>query len=301
MAKVFAILAGLAVAAVVLFLALKPAPTPQVPMTLRERSVVIDTKIGAPDGLESKRVEFVMIEVPGGTFMMGSPEDEPGRDPDEPLPKEVEVKTFWMGKCEVTWDEYNCFYHNELSTYDGWSWPTPELEPADHGMGRDGFAVSSVCRDMAMKYCKWLTKQTGWSFRLPTEEEWEYACRAGQATPHPDPLADHAWYHGNSIRAGEKKPQSSKVGTKKPNAWGFHDMLGGVREHTSSDFEGGGGVLRGGSWNDPESALRAANRQEVQAMWFRRNLWFPQHRNWFSDAPFIGFRVVADGPPPEGK
>ena len=282
------------------FVACGPSYTPQVPKTLKSQELTVNTAIKLQDNSTEKReVKFTMLEVPGGKFMMGSPSDEKGRGVDEPEPREVEVKTFWLGKFEVTWDEYACFFQNEASEADAETWPSLPFEPPDRGMGREGYAAMSIQRFMAAKYCDWLSKQTGWKFRLPKEEEWEYACRAGGTIPAPEPLDEYAWHKGNSGNGPKGTPKNQKVGAKKPNAWGFHDMLGNVMEYTQADFPNDGGpVLRGGSWNDPATELRAANRTALDPVWNKRDPNRPRGVSWLTDGPFVGFRVAADGPPP---
>jgi formylglycine-generating enzyme required for sulfatase activity len=161
-------------------------------------------------------------------------------------------------------------------------------------------------------YCHWLSLKTGKHYRLPTEAEWEYACRAGSATAYPfgnDParLGEFAWYGKN---AGET---THEVGGKKPNAWGLHDMLGNVAEwcldhYSATDYQKYKGpvfnplrkptkfkyshVVRGGSWADPADRCRSAARRGSDKSWQVRDPQTPQSIWWLSDADFVGFRVV---------
>src|SRR5690606_18926335 len=137
------------------------------------------------------------------------------------------------------------------------------------------------------KFCEWLSAQTGHYYRLPTEAEWEYACRAGTTGPYSvpaDQLADYAVMDPEQIRTGYEK-----VGTKKPNPWGLHDMHGNVMEwcldqyyaSTYSVRAGGNAVIaplvmptklyprvaRGGSWYDPPEELRSARRVGSDEAW----------------------------------
>jgi formylglycine-generating enzyme required for sulfatase activity len=277
--------------ALTLLLALAGCPgrpeVPPVPKILRQREVTIATNILlSADHVEPVETTFTLLEVPGGTFRFGDPEGSPS-------PREVEVGTFWLGRCEVTWDEYLCFYLNEDSLCDGQSWPSLSYVAPDRGMGLEGYPVISIQPHMAAKYCEWLSRQTGWSFRLPTEEEWEYACLAGGTLPRPgDPIDEHAWSAANSAAgSADDAPKNQPAGEKKPNAWGFHDMLGGVWEITAQ------GVLRGGSWNDPPDALQAHLRKEVDPAWNLLDPSRPRSVSWFRDAPFVGFRLAGTPPP----
>jgi formylglycine-generating enzyme required for sulfatase activity len=164
-----------------------------------------------------------------------------------------------------------------------------------------------------MEYCRWLSAKTGKVYRLPTEAEWEYACRAGTNTAYsfgddPGKLGDHAWYVENA-----EKPQP--VGKKKPNPWGLFDMHGNVSEwcldHYASDAYStfaksqpakGPVVLptakeypyvaRGGNWDSDADRLRTAARLASNPEWSVQDPQRPQSIWWHTDATFVGFRVV---------
>jgi formylglycine-generating enzyme required for sulfatase activity len=167
----------------------------------------------------------------------------------------------------------------------------------------------------ALCFCRLLSKRTGKKFRLPTEAEWEYACRGGSDKPAPEPLGDHAWYKDN---AGNR---NQEVGRKRPNAFSLYVMLGNVWElclelyqpepgvaeagkspwegHVCGLFEKCFHVIRGGSWNDPASELRAASRMWIKSEWNHRDPNRPRGISWLTDGPFVGFRVVRDLEPGE--
>ena len=136
--------------------------------------------------LPGSKVSFDMQAIPGGTFLMGTPEGEAGRAADEGPQHEVELKPFWMGKCEVTWDEFDVYWKSEdqpnarkdepaASKADAITRPTPAYADETFGHGRDGNPVICITHHTAMEYCRWLSRKTGKWYRLPTEAEWEYA------------------------------------------------------------------------------------------------------------------------------
>ncbi|HET9531003.1 MAG TPA: SUMF1/EgtB/PvdO family nonheme iron enzyme, partial [Blastocatellia bacterium] len=140
-------------------------------------------------------VKFDMVPVPGGSFMMGSPPEEPGRSADEGPQRRITIRPFWMGKLEVTWDEYDAFAFGRGVTRpnqraetqtsrqaDAVTRPTPPYADESFGFGKGGQPVISITHHAAMEYCRWLSEKTGKTYRLPTEAEWEYACRAGTGT-----------------------------------------------------------------------------------------------------------------------
>ncbi|MFV2069447.1 MAG: formylglycine-generating enzyme family protein, partial [Pirellulales bacterium] len=209
------------------------------------------------------RVRFDMVPIAGGTFRMGSPPGEAGRAEDEGPQFRVEVDPFWMGKYEITWDEFNEFRREyeridasrRLDRKKEWesdrwidavSLPTPLWEqdsgPILSGLGETGgFPVADISNYAARQYTKWLSKKTGRFYRLPTEAEWEYAARAGTETAFsfgddPEELNACGWYFDNSLYDDDTlgHPEFGagyrKVGLKKPNRWGLYDMHGNVSE-----------------------------------------------------------------------
>jgi formylglycine-generating enzyme required for sulfatase activity len=188
-------------------------------------------------------VVFDMVPIAGGTFTMGSPANEPERAAEEGPQVEVKLEPFWMARCEVTWAEYDAWSTDtkrvQSKKPDGLSRPTPPYMDMTFTMGRDGYPAICMSHVAARQYCKWLGEQTGRFYRLPTEAEWEYACRAGSQTAwntgdDAAKLGAAAWYLDNSAReleSGAKPvPAYHKVGEKPPNAFGLCDMHGNVAE-----------------------------------------------------------------------
>jgi formylglycine-generating enzyme required for sulfatase activity len=214
-------------------------------------------------------MEFVKI--PTGEFMMGcSTGDTTCKAEENPQHKVRITKTLEMGKHEVTQGQWKAVMNANESVFVG-----------------DNHPVENVTRAEAIDFARRLTmRNDGFTYRLPTEAEWEYAARAGTTGVTYGPLDEIAWYGKNS------NDESHPVGGKKPNAWGLHDMLGNVREWTADTFspvyyassavddppgaqvnygergqpgfQGGAGValpvIRGGGWPNPESFLRASDR-----------------------------------------
>ena len=272
-------------------------------------------------------VTFEMVPIKGGKYLRGSPDTEEGRKPDEGPQHEVEIEPFWMGKCEVTWEEYELWclkldiqrrkLKNQEPTEndrvaDAIAMPTNPYTDMTFSMGKDGYPAICMTQLSAKMYCKWLSAKTGRYYRLPTEAEWEYACRAGTATAYsfgddPSKLDDYAWYLDNS------DDKYHKVGQKKPNPWGLHDMHGNVAEWvldqyvadaykqfagkvTKNPFMPGtteyNRVVRGGSWDDEPPALRSAARRSSEKIWKQQDPQIPQSVWYLTDATFVGFRVV---------
>ena len=270
---------------------------------------------------------YQMVAIQGGEFLMGSPDVEPGRNEDEGPQQTVHVDPFWMGKYEVSWDEYEPFMLSGIdrlkngtrkdfdpakhTDVDAVSQPTTPYVEMSFGMGQYGYPAISMTQHGANTYCQWLSAQTGEFYRLPTEAEWEYACRAGTQTAYsfgddPEKLDDYAWHAGNS----EEKYQL--VGEKQPNPWGLHDMHGNVAEWTADQYlpdyfsklQAGAEnpfvrpttlyprSARGGGWADSPELLRSSARRGSEAAWQQQDPQLPKSQWYLTDAPWIGLRVV---------
>ena len=149
----------------------------------RERIVGVGDGSGADGG----ELALDMTPIPGGEFLLGSPEEEPGRGELESPRRRVRVGPFWMATHETTWDLYRVFMFDTdrggeepgAAWADAVSRPTPPYRPMDFGMGVEGFPAISMTQFAARHFTKWLSMKTGRFYRLPTEAEWEYACRGG--------------------------------------------------------------------------------------------------------------------------
>lgn len=273
-------------------------------------------------------VRFEMVPVRGGVYGMGSPTTEKKRKQNEGPQHNVKIEPFWMGKYEVTWDEYDIWTFNldinrrkvkklkpskQDRLADAVTKPTKPYTDMTFDMGHDGYPAICMTQLAAKMYCKWLSAKTGHFYRLPTEAEWEYACRAGKTTAYsfgdnPKKLGDYAWYFANSDE------KYHPVGKKKPNPWGLYDMHGNVSEWVLDQYDpkyyykfGKGKlslsplniptklyprVVRGGSWDDDAEQLRSSSRFGSSKEWKVQDPQLPQSVWYHTDALQVGFRIV---------
>ena len=201
-------------------------------------------------------VEYAFRWCPTGTFKMGSPSSEEGRFEWEGPQRNVRLRGFWMLETEVTQAMWKSVMWNNPSRFKG-----------------DNRPVECVSWDACRKFCRKLSSKIGMQISLPTEAQWEYACRAGTTGTYAGDLDAMGWYNG---RFG-----THPVGEKQANAWGLYDMHGNVWEWCVDEYgdvlTGIHHVLRGGGWNDDAQSCRSAIR-----------LWFlPSFRN-----DSLGLRVV---------
>ena len=258
-----------------------------------------------------------MVPIPAGEFVMGSPAGEAGRGDDEGPQVRVGVDGFWMAAHETSWDAFRRFMLREADGYldpdkvaAAVSSPTPPYVEMSFGMGITGYPAISMTQHAASKYAQWLSAKTGHFYRLPTEAEWEYACRAGSAGAYSfgddaGALDQHGWHWDNSD--GQYRP----IGGKAPNAWGLHDMHGNVWEWTldryAESYPASDGpadnpwararrlyprVARGGSWMDDAPALRCGARKASSEDWKMQDPQLPKSIWYHTDAQWLGFRLV---------
>lgn len=268
--------------------------------------------------IDGTKLSFEMQAIPGGSFAMGSKNG--GKD--EAPVHQVKIDPFWMSKFEVTWDIFEPFLYKDFEVnnsvgaipaqVDAVTRPTKPYLDMTFGMGKVGKPALAMTQYNAIQFCKWLYARTGVFYRLPTEAEWEYACRAGSKDDYSfgndaKKLGEYAWFSGNS----DKKTHD--VGQKKPNAWGLYDMHGNVAEWTYDqylpDFYASVGkaevsnpvavadklyplVIRGGSYEDDAKGVRSAARRASEPAWKQIDPQIPKSNWWFPEAPFIGIRLV---------
>ena len=216
-----------------------------------------------------------MISIPGGSFQMGAAKDEEGASSDEYPQHSVTIALFCMGKFAVTQAQWKAIATLPKINHD--------LNPDPANFKGANRPVEEISWFEAVEFCHRLTQKTGNSYRLPSEAEWEYACRAGTTTPFHfgETLStDLANYNGNftygSGKKGQDRRQTTDVGSFSPNAFGLYDMHGNVWEWCSESW-----LLRGGSWFNNPRVCRSAGR-------LRKS---PENRN-----NVIGFRVVCVSP-----
>jgi formylglycine-generating enzyme required for sulfatase activity len=237
--------------------------------------------------------------------------------PDSQPQHKVRLDAFWMQAHEVTWDAYLLFMFADQAKelehpdalVDALSRPTAPFLEMSFGRGNSSYPAISMTQHAANKFAQWLSAKTGEYYRLPTEAEWEYACRAGSTTPiPPGPVDDYAWYAKNSAMAPFTGGTYHKVGTKQPNAWGLYDMLGNVMEWTLDQYAPYTAALaenprvrstapyphavRGGSWNDDEARLTCAARVPSDPSWKKLDPQLPKSIWYMTNAQWLGFRLV---------
>src|SRR3990172_3091693 len=275
------------------------------------------------------KLSLEMVFIPGGEFLMGSPADELGRAQDEGPQHQVKLEPFYLCATETTIELFMAYYQEtntpkkthlgdqpeekESDDIDAITGPTPVYGDLTMGYSEKNPAIGASWKNAAM-FCKWLSKKTGKEYRLPTEAEWEYACRAGAKTAYgfadnPDAtiLKTAAWHKTNSGH------EPHEVGKTKPNAWGLYDMAGNVREwvcdfYSPTAYEeaakdtpalnpkgpktGKPHVVRGGDYRSEPKELRCAARAFQQDWWQDGDPQIPKSIWWLPEIDIVGFRVA---------
>lgn len=212
--------------------------------------------------------------------------------------KSAHVKAFWIANTETTWEAFDVFlasgtpsvaYDQTEYAADAIARPSRSYILPDLNWGHHGYPVINISSLSVTMFCRWLSVQTGKKYRLPTETEWEYACRAGSTSTKPMPPAQAnktAWYAGNS------EHKTHPVAKKLPNAWKLYDMQGNVGEWTT-DAEGKF-VLCGGVFKDNPDRLLPTMRRRFTPAWQATDPQLPKSRWWLADGNFVGFRIVCE-------
>ena len=224
-------------------------------------------------------INLEMVQIPGGQFMMGSPDSDPDATSDEKPQHQVKLKGFAIGKYPVTQEQYQAIMGNNQSLFQ------------DNSKN----PVERVSWNDAQEFCQELSQMTGQKYRLPTEAEWEYACRAGTQTrfyfgDDEKQLEEYAWYRGNSVA------RPHPVGQKKPNNWGLFDMSGNVWEWCEDRWHENyeNAPKDGSSWNDNYS--QSSSRVQRGGSWYLNSKnCRSANRDWlgadYRDKD-VGFRLV---------
>jgi len=266
--------------------------------------VVLSGAASAPRQLEAYSetiagtvVSFDMMPVAGGTVTIGDANAPGGR-------RVVDVEPFWIGKTEVTWDEFDVWLlgldiePERRAGIDAESRPSRPYGAPDRGFGHSGYAAISVTLQAAERYAQWLSEKTGKRYRLPSGEEWQLACHRNAGVDARSPRAEAlaaapadaydalVWHAGNAERT------THPVATTVAGALGIFDMVGNAGEWATAD---GGGALHGGSYRDDAENVHCSARAEQGRSWNERDPQIPKSSWWLSDGPFAGFRLVRDG------
>ena len=230
------------------------------------------------DSIPGTLVSFELVAVPAGTVAV------PGKSAQR-------VSRFLIGRTELQWDAYDAYMLSQ---------PTPAEKPApgtdavsrpsrpygapDYGWGHHGYPAISVARAAAEAFCVWLSVQTGHTYRLPTEAEWQHAATlAAAGRMNTDTLF---WYAENA--AATTHPSAARAA----DALGLYDLFGNAAEWVVTDDDKN--VTRGGSFRDTRARIGPQARAEQDDSWQERDPQFPKSRWWLSDGPFVGFRIVRE-------
>ncbi len=214
-----------------------------------------------------------------------------------PIPAAADAtEQVYLASTETVWDVYDVFVfaydvragEKEL---DAISRPSKPYIPPDHGWGHAGYPAICITLKSAKTFCEWLSARTQKSFRLPTEAEWEMACRAGTKAKFSfgnESMDDYAWHVGNS------DDKTHAVAQKKPNAWGFFDMHGNAAEWCLAPD--GTAAVRGGAYSDIAPDLTCTARKVQTKAWNKTDPQIPKSPWWLSDGAFVSFRIACAVP-----
>jgi formylglycine-generating enzyme required for sulfatase activity len=277
---------------------------------------------------DGREISFDMVLIPGGSFLMGSPADEVGRKDDEGPQHEVSLDQFYLCTKETNLELFQAYYQETLTAkkdlidvpqkkkktsddVDAITGPTPVYGDLSMGYEETHPAIGMTWHN-AMTFCKWLSKKTGRKYRLPTEAEWEYACRAGTRNVYSfgdtaKQLEEFTRFNANS------DGENFEAAQQKPNPWGIYDMSGNVYEWVFDFYSpiaykeaaknspainpkgpktGKVHAARGGDYTSPIENLRCASRAFEEEWWRSGDPQLPKSKWWLPKMDFIGFRVA---------
>ncbi len=308
---------------------------------------VVEGFVDFTEFIPGSNVDFEMVAIPGGTFTLGSPDSESYRDSDEGPLRQVTISRFWMGRTEVTWNEFEAWYREtggegrtdtrmlqpvDIPGVDAITGATPPYGAPDQGWGKGDRPAITMTFQAATEYCRWLSEVTGKTYRLPTEAEWEYACRAGTSSPYffegdPKQFSEKRFWNRiagiNSegidpfvIYAGNSNGKTHTSSDILPNPFGLVNMSGNVREFCLDWYaadayslnpegapvidpkgpdSGNEHVIRGGSFRSDAALVRSAARDYTRRdAWLVTDPQIPKSIWWYSDCIDVGFRVVCE-------
>ena len=282
----------------------------------RSKKTAADKPAAYKVTIPNTTVSYGMAPIPAGEFTMGS--SAPGARPDEQPAHKVKVDAFWMQTHEVTWDAYLMFMFADQArerdhpdaVVDALSRPTaPHLEMS-FGRGNSGFPAISMTQHAANKFAQWLSAKTGEFYRLPTEAEWEYACRAGVDAPPAAEPARRAGVVQEELAAGrvhvrhlphdrhEEAECRGDSTTCSATSWSGRSTstrptlprrsrIPWVRATKAYPH-----AVRGGSWKDDAPAVTCTARVASEASWKRQDPQLPKSVWYMTDAQWLGFRLV---------
>lgn len=272
-----------------------PTPTPLPTPTPKQKQLPVGTEAG--DLWEANSLKMKFSWCPPGSFTMGSPASDKPRQKNEDQVSVTLTRGFWLGQYEVTQGEWEAVMG------------TASLKKKKYLKEGERYAASFISWDEAREFCERLTEQgqreswlpKGWKIDLPTEAQWEYACRAGTTTKfnfgeYESRLSEFAWWGGDSGNGNaEHEKYAHEVGQKKPNHWNFYDMHGNVSEWCRDFY---GEQLPGGT--DPEVTTPAPGRfpsRVIRGTGWHAPAWlcrvaFRTFNGTSLQSPDLGFRLV---------
>ena len=219
--------------------------------------------------------ELDMIPVPAGSVFLHG--------------EEISTGPFWMSATEIPWDIFDIYAAGPVAdagSADAVLRPSKPYGAPDRGYGHRGYAAISMTHLVAEAFAEWLSVRTGKTYRLPSEAEWEYACRADAPPVPPDSLARYAWHWDNAFDA------THPAGSLAPNAFGLYDMIGNAAEWCAGPE--GAPLACGGSFMDKAEDVGCAARKTPSPKWQETDPQIPKSRFWLTDGPFMGFRVIRE-------